>query len=44
MLDIELSLEDEFLDEESDFFGNDWIGFVVDNEFVNMVIDSFSFF
>lgn len=43
MLDIELSSEDEFSDEESDFHGNDWSDLVVDNELANMVIDNLSF-
>ena len=32
MLDIELSSEDEFSDEESGFLGNDWNVLVVDND------------
>ena len=43
MLDIELSSEDQFSDEESDFLGNDWSDLVVDNELTNMVVDNLSF-
>ena len=38
MLDIGVSSEDEFSDEESDFLGNDWNDLVVDSDLANMVI------